>query len=211
MHYQAILFDVDGTLIDSEQLLAEAFTAALVELGYPAPGPDRIEGILRGTNEQAMAYLNAPDIQPIIDGLHRHQDRLRHLSGLYPGAAELVRACKEKGLKLGLVTSRSRFEVYDDPALTDLLPLIDALATEDDTINHKPSPDPTLFCLNQLGVPASAALFLGDSPGDCASANSAGVDFALATWGCPPVRPEPYKYAPAEPLALLDILRAENG
>lgn len=210
MRYQAILFDIDGTLVDSERLLAEAFTAALVELGYPTPGPNRIEGILRCTNEQAMAYLNAPDIQPIIDALHRHQDRLRHLSGLYPGAAELVRACKELGLKLGVVTSRSRFELEDDPALTNLLPLFDACACEDDTANHKPSPDPTLFCLARLGLPASAALYLGDSPADCGSALAAGVDFALATWGCPTPRPEPYKYAPAKPLALLDILRAAD-
>jgi len=43
------------------------------------------------------------------------------------------------------------------------------------------------------------------------SALAAGVDFALATWGCPTPRPEPYKYAPAEPLALLDVLRASNN
>jgi len=161
MHYQAILFDVDGTLVDSERLLAAAFTAALVELGYPAPGPERIEGILRLTNEQAMAYLNAPDIEPIIEAFHKHQALLRDLSGLYPGAAELVRACKDMGLKLGMVTSRSRFEIYDDPALSDLIPLFEAIACEDDTANHKPSPDPTLFCLARLGLPASAALYLG--------------------------------------------------
>ena len=107
-------------------------------------------------------------------------------AGLFPGMVELLRRLKAMGVRLAIATSRANQEVDADPNLTPILPLFEARACVEDTEAHKPDPAPIVHCLKRMNLRPEDALYVGDSPTDAQSAHAAGVDFALAEWGCRP-------------------------
>ena len=206
LRYNTVILDLDGTLVDSEAFLRATFAATLEELGYPPPDEAAFEGFFRKTNAEAFAYLNHGNLQRVLDCLHGHQVRFAHLTVLYPGCGEMVRTLKEMGCRLGFVTSRARMEVLEDPAVQPLLPLIDAIVSEEDTEKHKPAPEPMRLCMERLSASADSCIYVGDSVSDARSAHGAGLPFALACWGAADPAAEA-EFHPGTPEDFLKIVR----
>ena len=113
---------------------------------------------------------------------------LSHHISPFPGVLDALRRIKSTGIATGVVTSRNRMEFDYDQYLREMVPFLDHIVCSEDTVHHKPHPEPLLLCIEMasraLGEPILPAevLFFGDTDHDYSCAHHAGCDFALADW-----------------------------
>lgn len=186
MRYPAILFDFDGTLVDSIRLIIDSFHHTMRAHGLPARSDAFwIEGL--GTPLRVAFRPFAHDdagVEQLITtyrewNLARHDERVR----AFPGALDAVRRLRAGGARLAIVTSKNRHGLQKGLSLCGFDGLFDALVTSDDPVASKPSPEPVAAALARLGARPEDALVVGDSPHDIASGRDAGATTAACLWG----------------------------
>ena len=186
MRFRAVLFDLDGTLIDSTRLIIESYHHTMrVHRGRTLAEAEWIKGLGTPLRVQFRRFTDDPDeIQRMITtyrewNLAHHDEMVR----VFPGAVEAVGALKRGGAKLGIVTSKNRHGVRIGLELCGFQEPFDTVITSDDLEASKPDPAPVAAALAALGEPAQAALFVGDSPHDIAAGRNAGTATAACLWG----------------------------
>ncbi|MFC6202725.1 HAD family hydrolase [Lactiplantibacillus nangangensis] len=186
MTYQAIMFDIDGTLTNSQPAYAKVMAQVLSEYDKPFSAADA-QATFPMAAEQAMAHLGIA-----ADDFDHFQARYEAVMAdhyqditLYPGIAPLLQQLPTD-VKLGIVTSQRRNEMESGMAQYDFMDRLAVTISADDTPKRKPDPLPLLTALARVGVQPSDALFVGDSLSDEQTAAAAKVDFGLAVWGMDP-------------------------
>jgi pyrophosphatase PpaX len=182
--YRAVVFDLDGTIVDSVELIIVSFQHAIREvLGREASREESIANVGRPLREQ-MVMLSPEHADELVavyrEFNHREHDRMLTL---YDGILNLLHALQVGGVKLGLVTSKSRYTTQMAFDLTGIESYFDEAICADESPRNKPSPDPILLCLERLGVSPVDAAYVGDSPSDIQAAIAAGVHAIGVTWG----------------------------
>lgn len=182
--FQAVVFDLDGTIVDSVELIVVSFQHAIREvLGREASREESIANVGRPLKEQ-MELLSPEHADELIAAYrefnHREHDRMLTL---YDGILNLLHSLETTGVKLGLVTSKSRYTTQMAFDLTGIESYFDAVVCADESPRNKPSPDPILLCLDRLDVSPATAAYVGDSPADLQAASAAGVYSVGVTWG----------------------------
>jgi pyrophosphatase PpaX len=183
---RTILFDLDGTLIDTIDLILRSYRYT-VSVHHFEPVPDEawLKNIGIPLRMQFRHFTEDPDeIQAMIKtyvahNLEHHDD----LVGQYPGVLEGVRALHSAGCKLGIVTSKRHGSLERGLTIGGFDGLFDVVIGADDVQNPKPHPEPVLKALEGLDVSPDEAVFVGDSPFDMACGRAAGVETAAAMWG----------------------------
>ena len=186
MRFPAVLFDLDGTLIDSTRLIVESYHHTMrIHRGQTFPDAEWIQGLGTPLRVQFRRFTDDPDeIQRMI-ATYRDWNLAHHdaMVSAFPGAVDAVRDLKAKGARLGIVTSKNRHGVERGLTLCGFDGLFDDIITSDDLEASKPDPAPVLAALERLGAKAAAALFVGDSPHDIAAGRDAGTRTAACLWG----------------------------
>ena len=184
MKKKYIIFDFDGTLVNTNDVIIESWQATYEKyLGHRVPVSDIISSfgeILMTTIKRTMPGV---DVQEAVAYYRQFQaDHCDELVHVYEGIPELLRELRNRGCKIGVATSRTK-EGYDkymeDLGLADL---VDAAATMDDVVRHKPHPDTVNKVLEKLGATPDEAIMVGDSRYDTGCAMNAGVDSVLVEW-----------------------------
>jgi pyrophosphatase PpaX len=182
-----ILFDLDGTLIDSIELIRLSYVHALkVHRDIAPPHDFWLAGLGRPLRWQfAQFTADEREIEAMV-ATYRTYNLARHdeMVTAFSGAVEAVRALKARGAKLGIVTSKFRegaFRGLRHAGFGD--ELFDVVVGADDVALHKPDPAPVLMALAQLDVAPERAVMVGDSPHDLASGRDAGTATAAVAWG----------------------------
>jgi pyrophosphatase PpaX len=182
--YRAVVFDLDGTVVDSVELIIVSFQHAIREvLGREASREESIANVGRPLREQMV--MLSPDRADELVAVYRefnHREHDRMLT-LYDGILNLLHTLQAGGVKLGLVTSKSRYTTQMAFDLTGIEGYFDEAVCADESPRNKPSPDPILLCLERLDVPPAEAAYIGDSPSDIQAAIAAGVHAIGVTWG----------------------------
>ena len=184
MRYRTVLFDLDGTLVDSGAIILASFRhATQTVLGRELSDAEMLAGV--GTPLQEQMRVFGPDlVDELVSAYRAHNAPLHAELQPCPGVLDVVAQLHEQGRRLGVVTAKSRkstalaFERL--PALNELF---DVVVTADDTARHKPSPDPLLEALDRLDADADEAVYVGDAPFDVQAARAAGVAAIAVTWG----------------------------
>lgn len=179
-----VLFDLDGTVIDTVELIRESHRHAVrTVLERELDDRELVANVGRPLLEQ-MRCFSAEHADELF-AVYREWN-LRHTADLvrdYPGMPELLADLTAAGRPLAIVTSKSG-PVAD--LAFDVLPLRQYFATmvaSEDTEHHKPDPAPVRLALERLGVDAEGAVMVGDSPFDLQSGLSAGARAIGVTWG----------------------------
>ena len=182
----AILFDLDGTLIDSIELILGAARHAFVGFEGRAPSEEEWRaGIGRPLQTVLREFaLDDAEVARLI-GRYRayqleHHDRLVRP---YDGIVETVRWLSDGGHPMALVTSKADWMAEKAMVLVGLDRLIPTIVGCDSCVNHKPHPEPVERALALLGVAPGDAIFVGDSPHDVESGRAAGVATVGVAWG----------------------------
>lgn len=188
---RALLLDLDGTLVASNDAHTDAWTDALTACGYDVPreavarrigmGGDLLVPDLLG---EAAEARDGDRLRTFQGERFRAQVRAEPLA-LFPGAEALFEAARAHGLRIGIATSadEANLDALFASAGRDLRPLADAVTTASDVDESKPEPDVLHAALRRLGVAPREALFIGDTIYDGEAARRAGVPFlGVATW-----------------------------
>jgi HAD superfamily hydrolase (TIGR01509 family) len=173
---KAVIFDIDGTLIDSVDQHASAWKEAFEHFGFHFPLPDIRYQIGKGGDKLVKTFLSEDEIAKHGKQIEEFRgevfkrkfaDRLRP----FPGVRELFESLHGKGLKIGLATSAKKEEVDRYEKLLKIEGLVDAVTTKDDVEHSKPDPDVLEIVRRVLGnLEPADCVFVGDSPHDATAA-----------------------------------------
>jgi membrane protein len=176
---QAILFDIDGTLVDSNQFHVLAWAEALHAAGHDFRMAELHDHIGKGADNYVRALLpDASDEEAEALGVaHGKLFKQHYFHRLKPfsGARELLQRCKAEGLRVILASSASGEELDHHLDVLDARELVDGFTSADDVGHSKPCPDIFEAALTRAGVAADHALVVGDTPYDIQAAEKAGL------------------------------------
>jgi pyrophosphatase PpaX len=184
MRFPVVLFDLDGTLIDSGGMILASFKhAARTVLGREVPD-ERIRAAVGGPGLlEQMRALDASRVDDLVRTYREHNEPLHAELRACAGIEGLLDQLQAEGRRLGVVTAKRRATTQ---LAFDVLPIADyfeVVVGSDDTERHKPHPDPILYALDLLGARPGEAAYVGDSTFDVRAAKAAGVYAIAVTWG----------------------------
>lgn len=179
MQTRAVLFDVDGTLIDSNDAHARAWAAAFSAFGYDV-GFERIRPLIGMGGDRIIPHF-APGLSADegrgkqISELRGRLFKERELPNIqpHPGARELLAGVRARGARVVVATSAKKNELDDLLARGDLGPLVDVATTSDDAERSKPAADIIAAALDKAGVTPREAVYVGDTRWDVDAAHKA--------------------------------------
>lgn len=181
----AVLFDLDGTLLDSIGLLLECMEYAFADRAVVPTRARWTEGIGTPLRDQMRDFaVLEHELESVVERYRVHQHaNLERLTSLFPGARDVVEWTRSAGAHVGVVTSKGHGMTHRSLRHVGLHDAFDIVITADDTIRHKPDPLPVQQALRTLGVPPERALFVGDSTHDMRAGRAAGTFTGAALWG----------------------------
>ncbi len=177
----AVLLDIDGTLLDSNDAHAFAWVEALAAAGRPLPY-ERIRPLIgKGTDKVLAELLGLAEDDPLARQLADERKRrflTQHLPSLSPtpGTRPLLEHMKAEGLVLAVVTSASSEELQALLRQAGVDDLIEQSTTSSDAAHSKPDPDLVAAAVQRCGIQPIEAIMIGDTPYDVEAASAAGVD-----------------------------------
>ncbi len=196
--FELLVFDWDGTLMDSAFAITASLQAACRDLGLPVPTDENARFVIGLGLNDAMAHIlpgiDAAEYPKIVDR-YRHHFLLRD-SGttLFPGAAEAVKELHAKGFMLAVATGKSRRGLDRALGATGLMPYFHATRCADEGFS-KPHPGMLQELMDGLGMDSGKTLMIGDTTHDMAMAQNAGVACLAAAYGAHP-KADLLPYAP---------------
>jgi pyrophosphatase PpaX len=181
---RAVLFDLDGTLIDTVELIRVSFRyATRTVLGEELPDTITMANVGQPLARQFQDM--APEHAEELLRVYREFNRARHdeLAKEYPGTQETLRELQRRGVTMGIVTSKGTTAATMGIERFGLGGFMSVVVTADDVPRHKPDPFPLEFAAGLLGVGMGYCMYLGDSPHDMQAALSADAVAVAALWG----------------------------
>jgi pyrophosphatase PpaX len=182
--FDPVLFDLDGTVIDSVALIRESHRHAVrTVLGADLPDAVLVANVGRPLIDQMRAF--SPERAEELLETYRtwNHAKTQELLRAFPRMEELLRTIRRSGRQLGIITSKSRPTVELAFAVLPIEHHFDVVVTTEDTVRHKPDPEPVRLALERLGRTAEGACYVGDAPFDLRAARAAGVTAIGVTWG----------------------------
>lgn len=181
--FDCIIFDVDGTLIDTEFMVKKALQKLLLEEIGHEPSWTELDFILGIPGEVTLEKFGIPNTYQASRKWNANMIEYKQTVKVYAQIAETLKLLKTAKTGTGLVTSKNQIELNDDFVPLGLMPYFDHYVCASDTTRHKPFPDPLLKFLEISGYKAGHVIYIGDTVYDQQAASAAGISFGLALWG----------------------------
>lgn len=175
---KAILFDLDGTLIDSTELILTSFNYVMKEYLNKIVPEEEIRNLFGRPLHYQMTLFGGEDKAEFLVEKYREHNLKSHEQYLksIPGTKETLTGLKKKGYILGIVTSKKEDAARLGMQICGIEEYFDVFVFSDDVKIHKPEPEPVLFALRKLGLEPKEAVYVGDSTYDIICGQRAGVE-----------------------------------
>ncbi len=184
MRFPVVLFDFDGTVIDSGAIiLASMRHATRTVLGRVYEDEVLMAAVGGSGLAEQMRLLDESRADELVRVYRAHNEPLHAELACCAGMEDVLVALKQEGRTLGIVTAKRHETVALAFEHVPIEHLFDVIVGSDDTVRHKPAPDPILVALERLAADADDAVYVGDSPFDVRAAKAAGVHAIAVTWG----------------------------
>jgi pyrophosphatase PpaX len=184
MRFPVVLFDLDGTVIDSGRIILASMRHATQTVLEREFSDAELMASVGGPGLEAQMRDFAPDrVDELVQVYREHNEPLHDTLECCLGMEDVLVRLHEEGRKLGIVTAKRRVTVELAFARLPIAHLFDVVVGGDETDRHKPDPDPLLLGLERLGASADETAYVGDSPYDMRAARAAGVFGVGVTWG----------------------------
>lgn len=188
MKYTHFIFDIDGTLVDTEKTGVLSLQKTIRDLMGREMDYEEVYPYFGIPSHKVAGMLGYAQEDFFLHTWERNFVDMRYLMKPFPGVEEMLEKLSAAGVKMGVVTSRSRKEVEDDPVFAKLAGVFDIVISAERTSRHKPDPEPLMAFMADASEAAGRrvlpeeCLYLGDTAHDAGCAAGAGCDFALADW-----------------------------
>ncbi len=190
--YRCALFDIDGTLVDTVELIVRALDHTFRKhLGVQISRDELRRTIGLPLHRQVRLFDHLVDFVPDHRAMEADEiayyESHQHLEQVIPEAIEALKEAKRAGMRIALVTSKNRLELETFLPRLNVNGWVDAVVSSSDVARPKPAPDSVLVALERLGASPSEAIFVGDTVYDIQCAREAGVRVIAVGWGAHPV------------------------
>jgi len=184
MRYPVVLFDLDGTVVDSGGIiLASMRHATQTVLGREFSDDELLANVGGAGLEAQMSALGPGRTAELVRVYREHNEPLHETLEGFEGIETTLEELHARGHRLGIVTAKRRATVALAFARLPLAHLFETIVGGDETERHKPDPAPLRLALERLGAQASDAAYVGDSPYDMQAARAGGLHSVGVTWG----------------------------
>jgi pyrophosphatase PpaX len=184
VRFETVLFDLDGTLVDSAALILSSFRHATRSvLGRVIPDDVLMANVGGHGLRAQMEAFDDEHVDELVSVYREHNHAAYRDVHAFPGIDQLLERLRGEGRRLGVVTVKSRATTELTFELLAFGRYFDAVVTGDDTERHKPDPEPLLRALAELGSTSDSAAYVGDSPFDIQAAKAAGTFAVAVGWG----------------------------
>ena len=184
MRFQTVLFDFDGTIVDSGAMILASFRhATKTVLAREIPDAELAAAVGGSTIFEQMRAFDPNRVDELVEAYRAHNTPLHDELRAFQGMEELLAGLRAEGRRLGIVTAKRRRTIDLAFRILDLERFFDAVVTADSTKRHKPDPEPVLHALELLGAEPRETAFVGDSPFDMGAGSAAGVFAVGVSWG----------------------------
>jgi pyrophosphatase PpaX len=184
MRFGTVLFDLDGTVVDSGAIILASMRHATREvLGRDYSDQELLQTV-GGPGLEAQMHALAPDqVDRLVDVYRAHNEPLHDELEACAGMEDILVRLREEGRRLGIVTAKRRATVELAFARVPIAHLFETVVGGDETEKQKPNPEPLLLAAQRLGADPSDTAYVGDSPFDIRAAKAAGMFAVAVTWG----------------------------
>lgn len=178
---KAAIFDFDGMIFDTRELMFQTYSHALTAHGYPAPKREDIYAAIgKQVHESYLHLIPDIDAEAVVKTHRTFQDKNIHLISSYKNLEQTLEKLKRAGIKMAVFTSRGPNSTNGALKLTGVIDYFETVVTADDVKHHKPHPEGLLKALEILKVMPENAAILGDSVYDIEAGKAAGVVLTVA-------------------------------
>lgn len=190
--YPTVLFDLDGTLLDTIGMIVESMRHSVQHhMGYTPTDDQLVAGVgtplIGQVRAHAVRHGGAPDDGTIaaMAATYVAHNRAIHDARVtaYPGVADALEALRLRDTRLAIVTSKPVYIARRGLEICGLSEFFEVLIGSDSVTEHKPHPEPVFAALRALDLTTDGVVFVGDSPHDMHAGRAAGVSTAAALWG----------------------------
>jgi pyrophosphatase PpaX len=184
MRYPVVLFDLDGTVIDSGAIILASMRHAAKEVLGVEPSDEELMATVGGPGLDAQMRALSPErVEELVAVYREHNEPLHDRLVCCPGMDDVLVRLRDEGRRLGIVTAKRRQTVELAFASVPIGHLFETVVGGDETTRHKPDPEPLLLALERLGAAPADAAYVGDAPFDVEAAKAAGIFSVAVTWG----------------------------
>ncbi|MEZ3505068.1 MAG: HAD family hydrolase [Lachnospiraceae bacterium] len=183
MKYRHIVFDIDGTLIDTEYAVLRSLQETVRVLSGREIPYSELTFALGITGADALKKLDIKNISYAAELWNKNMRKYADTVKVFDGITELLKNLLRLDCEMGIVTSKTREEFKQDFSHFNISHYFKTIVCADDTQRHKPNAAPLLKYLEISKADCRQTLYIGDSKYDSMCAENAGIDFALAVWG----------------------------
>ncbi|MCX6152005.1 MAG: HAD-IA family hydrolase [Ignavibacteriales bacterium] len=182
-NFDGILFDIDGTLTSTNELIFNSFNYVTEKYINRIFSPEELVEFFGPTEEVILKELTGENYEnarkDYFDYYNSHHIKL---AGLYPGIKEILKMIKTSNIPLGVFTGKGREAATITLKLLHIYDYFDLIITGDDVVNHKPDPEGILKFVDEFHLEKERILLIGDAPADIKAAHSAGIKIASVVW-----------------------------
>ena len=184
MRFPVVLFDLDGTVVDSGAIILASMRHAAREVLGIEPPDEELMAAVGGPGLEAQMRALAPDrVEELVTVYRAHNEPLHDELVCCEGIDDVLVQLKDEGRRLGIVTAKRRVTVDLAFASVPLGHLFEVVVGGDETQRHKPHPEPLLLAAKRMDADPDECAYVGDSPFDVRSAKAAGMHAVAVTWG----------------------------
>jgi pyrophosphatase PpaX len=184
MRFETVLFDLDGTVVDSGAIILASMRHATREvLGRDYSDEELLQAVGGPGLEAQMSALAPDHVDRLVDVYRAHNEPLHDDLEACAGMEDVLVRLHDEGRRLGVVTAKRRSTVELAFARVPLGHLFEAIVGGDETERHKPDPEPLRLGAARLGADPAEAAYVGDSPFDVRAAKAARMYAVAVTWG----------------------------
>lgn len=189
-HMRGVLFDLDGTLLDTYELLSRSFHHAAMDVFGEDRSMDHFNATIgQPLNDQLWGYTEDEEVHAALCRSYRAYNRTieRDFIKSFPGMADMLHILRDRGWHLGVVTSKKRDSARSNLDIFGMTDLFEFIVGSDDVVRPKPDPEPILAGARRMDLPVEECFYVGDSPYDMVAGNAASAVTVAVHWGQYPI------------------------
>jgi len=178
---KSFIFDIDGTLLDTEAMYIKSLQAILHERGMDRPYAE-LATTFGIPSRDALIRLKVPDVEKVLALWGPRTQDYRETVAVYPGVKPALRQLKNAGAQLAVMTSKQKFEYERDVVGEGLADYFTQHVIAEDVAHGKPDPDGILLAMERLHADPATTIYVGDTEYDVRASRAAHVTFGFAGW-----------------------------